>query len=136
MKIKNQILIGFFCLTACLLGAQENLLKNGDFAVLQPDGKRPANWSGKLNDASGVRKGITPTKGNAMCFSDTVHMLSQTVKVQPGKVYQVRYLLKSEFSKWLSAASMQILWHDAKGKPLFVDLMLIFMENDACLLLA
>ena len=121
MKIKNQILIVFFCLTACLLGAQENLLKNGDFAVLQPDGKRPANWSGKLNDASGVRKGITPAKGNAMCFSDTGHMLSQTVKVQPGRVYQIRYLLKSEFSKWLSAASMQILWHDAKGKPLFVD---------------
>ena len=97
------------------------LLKNGDFAVLRPDGKRPANWSGKLNDASGVRKGITPAKGNAMCFSETGHMLSQSVKVQPGKVYQISYLLKSEFSKWLSAASMQILWFDAKGKPLFVD---------------
>ncbi len=121
MKVKNKILIGLFCLTACLLGAQENMLKNGDFATLQPDGKRPAHWSGKLNDASGVRKGITPAKGNAMCFSNTGNMLTQTVKVQPGKVYQISYLLKSDFSKWLSAASVQILWHDAKGKPLFVD---------------
>ena len=121
MQLKSKILIGLFCTAAFLLGAQENMLKNGDFSQIQPDGKRPANWSGRLNETSGIRKGIAPGKKNAICFDHTGHMLSQTVKVEPGKVYQIRYWLKNDFSKWLSAASMQILWMDAKGKHLFVD---------------
>ena len=70
MKLVSKILPVLFFAAALFLGAQENMLKNGDFSQIQPDGKRPANWSGRLNEASGIRKGIAPGKKNAICFGD------------------------------------------------------------------
>ncbi|OQA86372.1 MAG: hypothetical protein BWY31_01403 [Lentisphaerae bacterium ADurb.Bin242] len=111
-------IILFLCLLPSLFAA--NLLKNGDLSRVAGDG-RPEFWWGKVGPECGLEQGVAPDGKNAFRLKNSGTMLTQSVKVESGKVYRARYKLKSEFAKWLTAASFQILWVGKDGKPLFTD---------------
>ena len=101
------LFLAFLALPVSLFCADDgNMILNGDFSLTDANG-RPAHWSGKLPEGSGVVRDAAPGGGNALYLDRTGQLVWQTVKVEGGKSYGITYLLKTDFPKWRSAASFQ-----------------------------
>ena len=118
--MKRYFFLCLFFWASLSLPAEENLIRNGDFLQVRTNGT-PKYWSGKMDPGSGIDSDCRPPKGNSFRLKETKKGLSQRIKVEAGNAYKVSYLLKTDFPRWLTAASFQILWLDKSGKPLWKE---------------